>query len=194
MLDENYWNSRYHHHETGWDLGAISTPLKEYIDQLEDKNISILIPGAGNAHEAVYLLENGFTNITVVDIAPKAIENLKSKIEKIDSKNYHLIRGDFFKHEGAYDLILEQTFFCALSPDLRKDYVKHMQQLLKPDGKLVGLLFNVKFPFDGPPFGGEKSEYERLFENHFKIEVMDEAYNSVKPRKGSELFVIMRKK
>ena len=59
-LNENFWNNKYINNETGWDLKAPSTPLKEYIDQLENKNIRILIPGCGNAYEAEYLLKQGF--------------------------------------------------------------------------------------------------------------------------------------
>ena len=47
--EQSYWTKRYQEESTGWDIGYPSTPLKEYIDQLEDKSISILIPGAGNA-------------------------------------------------------------------------------------------------------------------------------------------------
>jgi len=56
----NYWENRYQNQQTGWDIGEISSPLKAYIDQLEDKSIKILIPGAGNAYEAEYLFLNGF--------------------------------------------------------------------------------------------------------------------------------------
>ncbi len=48
--EENYWTNRYKIESTGWDIGYASTPLKEYIDQLSDKTIRILIPGAGNAY------------------------------------------------------------------------------------------------------------------------------------------------
>lgn len=194
MLDENYWNARYQNLQIGWDLGEVSPPLKVYINQLKNKEMAIFIPGAGNAYEAVYLLENGFTNVTVVDLAEVALENLKSKLKNINTSNYHLEKGDFFHHQGRYDLILEQTFFCALHPDLRKNYVRHMQQLLKPGGKLAGLLFNRKFPFEGPPFGGSKEEYLGLFEPDFEIEIMEEAYNSIDSRNGSELFVILSRK
>jgi hypothetical protein len=44
----NYWEERYLKNEIGWDIGAVSTPLKEYIDQLTNKACRILIPGAGN--------------------------------------------------------------------------------------------------------------------------------------------------
>ena len=59
-LDKEYWENRYAGNQTGWDAGEITTPLKEYFDQIKDKPKAILIPGAGNAYEAAYLFENGF--------------------------------------------------------------------------------------------------------------------------------------
>ena len=50
-LDEKYWENRYQQKETGWDIGKISTPLKEYFDQITNKNQHILIPGCGRAYE-----------------------------------------------------------------------------------------------------------------------------------------------
>jgi SAM-dependent methyltransferase len=194
FLDDNYWNKRYLNGQTGWDLGEISRPIKAYIDQLPQKNLKILIPGAGNAHEAIYLLEKGFTNVTVIDFAEEAIQNLRLKLKGINSENFHLVKDNFFNHEGEYNLILEQTFFCAINPDLRPEYVKHTHQLLAKDGKIVGLMFDKIFSFEGPPFGGSKEEYEQLFQDQFKIELMEEAYNSVLPRQGSELFVKLIKK
>lgn len=41
---EKYWTERYLEGRTGWDIGYLSTPIKTYIDQLKDKDISILIP------------------------------------------------------------------------------------------------------------------------------------------------------
>ena len=194
MFDADYWNSRYLNGQTGWDLGEISTPLKAYVDQLKRKDLSILIPGAGNAHEAIYLLENGFTNVTVIDFAQKALENLRLKLAGFNANHFHLLQNDFFNHNGEYDLIIEQTFFCAINPNLRPKYVKHTHQLLSTNGKIAGLLFNKIFPFDGPPFGGLKQDYEQLFETQFKIERRDEAYNSALPRQGAELFVKLIKK
>lgn len=194
VLDANYWNSRYLKGQAGWDLGEISTPLKIYIDQLEQKNLKILIPGAGNAHEAIYLLENGFTNVTVIDFAEEAIQKLSLKLQRINPSNFHLIQDDFFHHVGKYDLILEQTFFCAIQPERRTDYVNHTHQLLAAKGKIAGLLFNTNFPFEGPPFGGSKEEYQKLFIAKFEIKMMVSAYNSVMKRQDSELFIKLIKK
>ena len=44
-LGAKYWDSRYVSDEIGWDIGYPSTPLKEYIDTIENKNLKILIPG-----------------------------------------------------------------------------------------------------------------------------------------------------
>lgn len=190
-LDENFWNERYENNETGWDLGAPSPPISAYIDTLENKELKILIPGCGNAHEAEYLLERGFANVTLVDISKEAVMRQQQRFQ---GKAIQIIHADFFAHNGQYDLMLEQTFFCAINPSLRENYVKHTAEILKPNGKLVGLLFNCEFGKEGPPFGGEKSEYERLFSPYFNIQQMEPAANSVKPRLGNELFIELTKK
>ena len=187
FLSAEYWNERYLNNASQWDLGMVSPPLKSYIDQLENKELAILIPGAGNSYEAVYLMEQGFTNITVIDFAPAVIEGLQQKYS--DQKNIQFIDTDFFKCNGKYDLILEQTFFCALDPSLRSNYVKHMANLLKPKGKLVGLLFNRTFE-GGPPFGGDLESYQQLFESYFTFETIESCHNSVAPRANTELFFI----
>ncbi len=176
----------------GWDIGGISQPLRAYIDQLNDKNLSILIPGAGNAYEVEYLISNGFRNTYFLDFSSKAISNFKSRCPLFPEN--HIFCQDFFEHNRRYDLILEQTFFCALAPKLREKYVAKMHDLLKQKGKLVGILFNFPLSDSGPPFGGSKDIYEELFDPYFNIEVLENCYNSIKPRSGTELFINMRKK
>lgn len=186
-LDETYWNSQYNANTTGWDLGEVSPPLKAYIDQLTYKELRILIPGCGNTYEAAYLLQQGFTNVTVVDIAPALVALLQKKYK--ENPHITIILGDFFQHEGEYDLILEQTFFCAINPPLRKDYVIKMHELLAPNGKLVGVLFDREFEQQGPPFGGCKCQYEPLFEKHFIFKTFQLCNNSNVKRAGTELFI-----
>lgn len=181
------WNDKYIANNTGWDIGNISTPLKEYIDQLADKNIKILIPGCGNSYEAEYLHKKGFKNVYVIDIAKKALENFKKRVP--DFKDEHLIHGDFFKLKEQFDLIIEQTFYCAINPEMRDAYVKKMYELLNVNGKLVGLLFQFPLTEKGPPFGGSKSEYLKRFSKYFKIEILENCYNSITPREGKEVFI-----
>jgi SAM-dependent methyltransferase len=186
-LDKDFWNDRYIESKTGWDLGAPSTPLKEFIDTLEDRLLRILIPGCGNAYEAEYLHQQGFDNVFVIDLAPLALKGLQERVPDFPSD--HLIEGDFFEHKAEYDLILEQTFFCALNPELRTAYAKKMNELLASKGKLAGVMFNHVLTEKGPPFGGSVEEYSGYFENDFEIKYLALCKNSIKPRLGSELWV-----
>ena len=192
-LNKEFWEQKYKNGEMGWDIGHISTPLKDYIDQLTDKNLKILIPGAGNAYELIYLVENGFSNVFVIDIASQPLEHLRKRIP--DFPEHQLLQGNFFDLSlNNFDLILEHTFFCALDPSLRTEYVKKMKQLLKPNGKLVGIFFNFPLTESGPPFGGSLGEYMSLFQEHFKIKTLETAHNSIKPRADKELFFIFESK
>jgi len=191
ILDQEYWDKQYTSNSTGWDLGKVSPPIKEYIDTLKDKNISILIPGCGNSHEAEYLLSQGFTNITLIDIAPTLVEKLQKKF--MEHPNLKIVLGDFFAHQGKYDLIIEQTFFCALLPAMRQNYVLKTHNILEEKGLLVGLLFNKTFE-SGPPFGGSKNEYEQLFKDYFNFKIMETCHNSIAPRANSELFIEFKRK
>jgi len=192
---KEYWSNRYKEERTGWDIGSPSTPLKEYIDQLIDKKLKILIPGAGNAYEAEYLLQQGFTNVFILDISEIPLQKFKQRNPKFPSEN--LLCDDFFTHNKTYDLILEQTFFCSFPPlpETREKYAKHMSQLLNANGKLVGLWFDIPLTGDleKRPFGGDKQEYLSYFEPYFTIKTFEKAYNSITPRAGNEFFGIFMK-
>lgn len=184
---EGYWNHKYLSGETGWDLGEVSPPLKAYFDQLEDKELKILIPGGGNSHEAEYLHNRGFKNVYVCDIATVPLRNLRDRVPGFPTDK--LLHSNFFDLEDDFDLVVEQTFFCAINPEERTSYIQQIRKLLKPGGKLVGLLFNVPLNEDRPPFGGSREEYKELFGSQFEIDIMETAYNSIAPRAGNELFI-----
>ncbi|OIQ15803.1 MAG: SAM-dependent methyltransferase [Flavobacterium sp. MedPE-SWcel] len=191
-LDKNYWENRYQTDSFPWDAGTITLPIKTYIDQLTNKSSKILVPGAGNGHEFEYLIQKGFNNSYVLDIAPTPLENIKKRLPELS--NEHLLYGDFFEHKSQYDLIIEQTFFCALPPTLRAKYIQKMHSLLATGGKLAGLLFQFPLTEEGPPFGGSIEEYQKSFGDLFKIHTLETAHNSIKPREGKELFFIFEKK
>ena len=192
-----FWQQRYEQDSIGWDMGQVSPPLKAYIDQLPEsaKSQAVLVPGAGNAYEVGYLHEQGFTNVTLVDFAPSPIEAFSERYPDFPAE--HLLCADFFNlspKQYQFDWVLEQTFFCAINPARREDYVQHMAALLKPNGKLVGLLFDKDFGRNEPPFGGTREEYQQYFVTHFEIETMERSYNSHSARQGSELFIKMHVK
>ena len=69
-----------------------------------------------------------------------------------------------------------------------------MSQLLKPNGRLVGLWF--KHPLvEGAkrPFGGTKVEYLSYLTPYFKVKIFEDCHNSIAPRMEKELFGIFLK-
>ena len=195
-LDKIYWSRRYEEDNTPWDIGQASQPLIAYLKTIQEKDLRILIPGAGYAHEAAFLFEHGFKNVFVCDWAEQALEVFHKRNPEFSKEN--LICENYFDLDLKVDLIIEQTFFCALPRNLRMKYVEKSAQLLqktsKTYGKLVGLLLAQEFKMDGPPFGGTPEEYNKLFSPHFKIEKMEISQNSIAPRAGRELFVTFKKK
>lgn len=193
--DREYWSGLWQEGRTRWDIGYAVPIITDYADQLTDKSLKILIPGAGNGYEAEYLHNHGFKNVYVLDIANKPLENLKERVK--DFPQEHLINQNFFEHEGKYDLIFEYLFFITLHPSIRPEHPKKMHSLLKHGGKLVGSLLNdpledkdkLEDDREGPPYGGTKEEYVQYFEPYFEMKVYETANNSIKPRAGRELFI-----
>ncbi len=181
-----FWDSKYLEGLTGWDIGYASPALMKYC-MGQAKDTRILIPGAGNSYEWIALKESEFKDVTVLDISEIPLAKLRVKYPLWADDLIHM---DFFGYNGQYDLILEQTFFCALDPALREDYMHKMKSLLKPGGKLVGLLFNREFEKAGPPFGGTLKEYQELFHSQFEYVEFSPSTESIPERAGSELFFI----
>ncbi len=188
-----FWQNRYDAGYTGWDIGKISPPLQAYIEHLVaagvDKAAMILIAGAGNAYEAAYLHEQGFSNVLVLDFAQQPLDNFANANPTFPKT--HLIKADFFglnPDTYQFDYMIEQTFFCAIDPSRREEYAKQMARLLKPTGELFGVLFDRDFE-QSPPFGGSAQEYRETFAPYFRQVLIEPCYNSIEPRQGTELFV-----
>ena len=194
--EKEFWTNRYQENKTGWDIGYPSTPLKTYIDQLANKDLKILIPGAGNAYEAEYLWQQGFKNVHALDISALPLQALQQRVPDFPAKQ--LLLGNFFEQEGQYDLIIEQTFFCSFEPtkENRSAYAQRIANLLVDGGKLVGLWFDIPLVLDTPkpPFGGTKEDYLAYLSPYFKVKTFEACHNSIKPRAGNELFGIFEKR
>jgi hypothetical protein len=164
-----------------------------------DKDLPILIPGAGRAYEAEALHRLGYRQVHVLDWAEEPLQALRERVPDFPAE--HLHQEDFFAHQApdgaGYRVLIEQTFFCAIDPKRRPDYVAHAARLLAPRGVLLGLLFqdplNDASHGQGPPYGGDAATYRRLFAQHFDLEHLATAEHSIPPRAGRELLIRARK-
>jgi thiopurine S-methyltransferase len=191
MHDIDYWEQRYENKTDKWDLGHVSEPLRNIIDTIGNKNYRILIPGAGNAYEAEYLIKSGFTDVTVLDLAATPLLQLKKRLHP--REQIKIVQQDFFDHVGTYDVILEQTFLCALEPRFRKSYIIKSHELLKKDGFIQGVLFNFQSKRNEPPYTATLKEYENLFRKRFEIVKLENCLTSEPSRQGKELIIKMKR-
>ncbi|GLB52241.1 SAM-dependent methyltransferase [Neptunitalea chrysea] len=189
-MNKEYWSDRYIRHNTKWDVGYAIPALTDYIDQLENKELKILIPGCGHAYEASYLFSKGFTNVYIADITEEPLNNFRERVPEFPKS--HILITDFFSINDTFDLIFEHTFFCALDIKMRTSYIKKMHELLNLNGKLTGVLFSFPLTENGPPFGGDINEYKKLFLKHFQLIKIENCKNSIKPRMSNELFFIAK--
>ncbi len=192
MLNKEYWNNHWKENNTGWDIGHASPPLMEYLDSLQNTSLRILIPGSGSGYEAGEAYRAGFRQVYYNDISPEAARRFKKRFPEFPDDQ--ILVTDFYTIKDEFDLLLEQTSFCAQSPSRRMEYIDNAHELLLPEGIFAGVLFDMHFPFEGPPFGGDEKEYRQLLVPKFEIIKMEKCYNSIIPRQGKELFVLLSPK
>jgi SAM-dependent methyltransferase len=159
------WNARYVEGRTGWDLGGPPPALMRVIRSLAGTSaLRVLVPGAGRGHDALAWAEAGH-HVTAVDFAPLAVAAAREAASARDlplavrEADILALPGDL---AGAFDLVWEQTCFCAIHPDRRPDYARAMEGCLTAGGQLVGL-FWAHSREGGPPFDVQPDHVRAIF-------------------------------
>jgi SAM-dependent methyltransferase len=139
------------HWEKGWvegiakgsrfDTAGISLPLKAELarrNHAPRAGMRALVPGCGRAYDALALAEHGFESVVAIDLSPAACEEAKLEIKSAAKADRLDVRcGDFFALDpgaGTYDLIWDNTFLCALEPQVREKWAAQMKALIAPGG------------------------------------------------------------
>lgn len=186
-LGPDFWNSRYLEGETGWDLGEPSPPFVTLHRQGVIRPCRVAIPGCGRGWEVVWLARAGY-DVTGIDFAPEAIRHVR-EAARTASVAPEVVNADVLalpnSLAGRFDLVLEQTCFCALPPSRRPEYVEAVHRLLAPQGRLVALFYECGGD-DGPPFSVDPEEVRRLFAPRFVIESLERTPHSHERRAGKE--------
>ena len=190
------WEQKYESGETPWDLSGPTPELVRLQSTLTGKGAA-LVPGGGRGHDALFLAQQGY-EVDLVDFAPAALD--AALIVAASAKlNIFAYRRDFFElpqtsfHRHRYDLIFEYTFFCAIDPARRAEYVEAMATMLKPGGLFIGLFFPLTTDKEGPPFVVDREQVEKLFRPYFELR-FETPSASVKPRAGREFLGIFHRK
>ena len=190
-----FWEDIYLENDTGWDLKGVTPFFDSISNELIQGKVCIL--GCGRGYDAIMFAKKGF-DVTAVDFAPTPISELnKLAIQK--SVTINTIKDDIFslveKFPDTFDYVIEQTCFCAIHPNRRKEYEILVRTILKLGGKLIGLWFPLDKSQEegGPPFGTTIDEVKSIFNSGWKIEKENFPSQSVEPRKGREKLIIFKK-
>ena len=190
-----FWEDIYLENDTGGDLKGVTPVFNSISNELIKGKVCIV--GCGRGYDAIMFAKKGF-DVTAVDFAPTPIFELnKLAIQK--SETINTVQDDIFslveKFSDTFDYVIEQTCFCAIHPNRRKEYEILVRTILKPGGKLVGLWFPLdKSPEEGgPPWGTTIDEVKSTFNSGWKIEKEEFTLQSVEPRKGREKLIIFKK-
>ena len=190
-----FWEDIYLADDAGWDLGCVTPIFKFIAESISPGKLCIL--GCGRGYDAIMFAQKGF-DVTAVDFAPSAIQAVHELADeaavfvKTVETDIFSLRTDF---ANTFEYIIEQTCFCAINPNRRKDYEKLVRQILEPAGKLIGLWFPLdkSVTDDGPPWGTTIDEVKALFINGWKVEQEEFPDLSIEPRKNREKLIIFQK-
>lgn len=184
-----FWNERYATKNTGWELEKPTPVLTDMLPRLKLSKSKILVLGCGSGNDAAYFAEQGHI-VTAVDFSREAIETAKKKYGHIP--HLHFVELDIFKIPHAwnqtFDLIFEQTCYCAIKPSQRNDLVGLWKRMLHSQGFIMGVFF-VNEHQAGPPFGGSEWEIRERLKMYFQMLFWGRWRNSVAARRGKELFI-----
>lgn len=179
-----YWQSRFEKGDTPWNLEGPSAVLFEALERARALEPAgprqLLVPGCGLGSDVLEAARRGY-QVTGLDWAQDAVGNIRA-LARREELEVEVFCGDFFKVPlPLFDLCAEHTFFCAIDPSKRADYVSRMAALLRPGGLLVGNFFvlseqevrslpglSMSREGRGPPFASTEAELRARFSGAFE--------------------------
>lgn len=190
-----FWENIYDNDDTGWDLGGPTPVFEELAKSPEIIPGSMIVIGAGRGYDARSFAAKGF-EVVAVDFAQQAVEEM----HRLSDPDVPLtiLQADIFdlpkEFLHQFDYVLEYTCYCAIDPSRRDAYGEVIGDLLKPGGRYIALAFPIGFYPGGPPFAVSVEELvNQLTKNDMELISREISDATVKPRKGREELLIMKK-
>lgn len=187
----DFWDTRYRGGVTPWDAGGVPPKLARWLDG-QPAGLRVLVPGCGSGYEVKLFAEHG-DEVLGIDFSDAALE----AAQRVLGPQAGLVRkADFFAmDEGAFDVVYERTFLCALPRHRWPQWGERVAELVRPGGRLAGFFF-----FDdnqrGPPFGIAPAALRALLDGAFSM-LEDEpvpAAQSVEILKGRERWQVWQRR
>ena len=194
----NHWENLHRNKFT--DVGWWQDWEDLWLDLISDihlpKNSAIIDVGAGASLLLDALIDNGFSNVSALDISSAAISRLKERLgnSPLGIKFYVSDVLDF-KASEKFQLWYDRALFhFLLTSDEQNSYVRVAAESISADGYLVLATFAPDGPekCSGlPVFRHSKDSLAELFSVHFKLEWASERMH-LTPSGGQQNFTVCR--
>ena len=198
-MDRAFWQALYDTNDTRFDLRGPSTPFTDWLDAAQPRPGRAIVPGCGRGHDVVELARRGWEAIGV-DFAPTAIADgrIGALVAGV-AERARFVEEDVFglgpQHDQSFDLLFEQTCYCAIEAHRRDEYARLAARLVKPGGVLAFVVFPVDGRTGGPPFNIGVDEVPLRFAASFDLVSIGPPPRASAPaRTGKELFAVFRRK
>lgn len=159
--------------EVSWYQPVPETSLGFIHEAHPPKDARIIDVGGGDSLLIDHLLEEGYTNISVLDISANALERAKKRLgKKAISVNWIETDVTTFHPEEKYDLWHDRAVFHFLTvPDDILTYISLLEDAILPGGTLILGTFSTEGPTkcSGIPIQQyDETSLRSLLENRFE--------------------------
>jgi len=155
--DRQFWQNRFETQQTGWDRGAPSPQLLQWLDDgtfaaaaaAPGARPRVVVPGCGSGHEVVALAAAG-VDVTGLDYTEAAVARSRAALADaglVEAGRVELADVLAWQPPAPLDAVYEQTCLCALHPDHWTAYGDALHGWLRPGGRL--LLLAMQSPKEG---------------------------------------------
>ena len=157
--DRDFWQQRFAQRQMPWDRGA---PGPQIADWLADGSLTpglrVVVPGCGSGHDALALAQAGCA-VTAIDYAEAAVRLTRERLAAAGVAA-EVVQADVlvWQPDAPFDVVYEQTCWCALHPDDWRAYAAQLQRWLRPGGRLLMLAMQclgagtADGRIEGPPY------------------------------------------
>ncbi len=194
-MDIDFWLDRWNNNETGFHQTTINPYLSYFYGEKgappeRREKLKVFVPLCGKSKDMLWLSQAGYKVFAVEcsDSAVKAFFEENALNYKHAEKDQHalyissdqksaieIFQGDFFTlHkkdlEDVTD-VFDRAALVALPPEMRKQYVKKMAEILKSGTRtlLVTLTYD-QTQMEGPPFSVPEDNVTELYSDYFKVD------------------------
>lgn len=179
MTSAEHWQQVYQtktSDQLSWHQQQASLSLALIEQLVPDNSASIIDIGAGNSCLVDNLLEKGFSNITLVDIAEAALTQVKQRISPVQLQQVKMFSADLLRTElpqSAFELWHDRAVFHFLTQAWqRQAYIEQLCKSLKPQGKVIIASFAENGPSQCsglPVCRYNETSLAQVFGKHFNL-------------------------